>query len=127
MDGASRFSTGRSTERGRRDGRCNLRRTSIGTAIRARKPVDSILNELRAGAQIELSLDPLPMRFDSLYAEIQGFRSFPGTHAFTDHVQNLQLAGAQPINRIPDCSPAGGHLLDHAVADGFRHIDAAVE
>src|SRR6267154_3474985 len=60
-------------------------------------------NQLRAGVEIQFSLDALPMRFDCLDAQVQRLRRFTRTHALAYHVQNLQFAVAQPVDGI--CRP----------------------
>jgi len=62
--------------------------------------------------RFSLRLMRLPVRLHRFDAQIKGMRRLAGAHALADHVQNLQLAIAQPVDGVGrDIGAAGRKLL----------------
>src|SRR5690606_40220581 len=98
------------------------------TRIASGVPIHGVLHELCRGAQRKLALDALAMRLDGLDAQVEGFGRLTRRQALADHVQHLQLAIRQTVDRVRrNVCAARGELFDHAVADRFADVDAALE
>ncbi len=60
--------------------------------------------ELAPRGEIELSLDSLTVRLDRLDAQVQQLGGFSSARPFADHVQNLQFAVGEPLDRVNRCA-----------------------